>query len=320
MAQMSRIYLLFFLMFAFTLRSQAQSDSKTYFQKEYRIFNVDTSIKIAVPFKNYFYCLKSNGGILVINKSNDQINPAYTDNSIKIHFLNLYLKNDSLIGIAKTGSYFLNDQNDWIRQKNSFIIPPIFEDDKFIVTSSCSGEWGGSIYFKDKKNNKIYTSIATCVVSVKKLKNSYNVTATLAHLSGFSNVFDVDDPKSLKPYKKDTFKGKKVIYVGDNESKSTKGTKQLVDSVGVETPVSFIYKDQLFYLLSKRNETFITNIQNNRFIILDKLSDVSIWSYNPQNRSYGNETIYSFENYQTSGFITINSNKIKFYSFNWKHN
>jgi hypothetical protein len=317
---MSKVYILLFFLFSFTLKLKAQDIS---FKKEYHNFKSDTSIEIAVPFKNKLFCLKSNSQIIVIRLKDNLIDASYTDNSKELKLTNLYLKNDTLIGISqtrnKTKSYYLNDKFIWTALKNPFNAPPIFEDDRYIVTSSCSGEWGGSIYFLDKKTNKKYESIAACVVNVVKVDDSYNVTAALAHMSGFGNVFDVANPLLLTKYNRDYLKGKKTIYVGDNEAKSRKGTKQLVDSVGIESLSSFIYQNKIFYLVSKKNETLITTIKNKKFVTLDKMSDFSMWSYNPINRRYPEETIYSFSNYDSSGFIRIKGNKLILYSFDWKH-
>ncbi|WP_413667539.1 hypothetical protein ACEN9X_24015 [Mucilaginibacter sp. Mucisp86] len=316
---MSKIYLLLTFIFLICRNAEGQ-DIKASFQKEYHNFNIDTSIRLAVPLGDKFYCLKSNGSIFVITKVTNSIDSSYKDNSRQLNLLNLYVRGDSLIGLSKNKNYLLNSQNNWIPLNKPFSVPPLFEDDKFLVASTCSGEWGGSVYFKDKRTKKVYTAQAACVVNVKKVNDKYNITATLAHLSGFGNVFDVKDPLLLAPYNPNLLKGKKIIYVGDNESKSTKGTTQLVDSVGIESVSSFVYKKQMFYLVSNNNKTFITTIQNNKFVNIDQLSEFSIWSYYPINRTYGDQTIYSFGNYQTSGFITIENNKLDFYSFNWKHN
>lgn len=316
---MSKIYLLLTFIFLICRNAESQ-DIKTSFQKEYHDFNIDTSIRLAVPLGEKFYCLKSNGSIFVIARITNRIDSSYKDNSRQLNLLNLYVRGDSLIGLSKNKNYLLNSQNNWIPLKKPFSVPPLFEDDKFIVASTCSGEWGGSVYFKDKRTKKVYTAQAACVVNVKKVNDKYNITAALAHLSGFGNVFDVKDPLLLALYNPNLLKGKKIKYVGDNESKSTKGTTQLVDSVGIESVSSFVYKSQMFYLVSNNNKTFITTIQNNKFVNVDQLSEFSIWSYYPINRTYGDQTIYSFGNYQTSGFITIENNKLDFYSFNWKHN
>ena len=64
----------------------------------------------------------------------------------------------------------------------------LFEDDRFIVTKTCSGEWGGTIKFKSKENGTVYACAATCPVIVNKLNGKYIVTNSLSHLDGFCTV------------------------------------------------------------------------------------------------------------------------------------
>src|ERR1700754_453671 len=171
---MRNVCLLIFLTILINFGTKAQDTSKFFFNKTYQNFDIDTSIKIAIPFKNKFYCLKSDGAVFTINMINDLIDSSYHDNSKKLNLQNLYLKQDTLIGLSENSEYYLNSQNIWENLNRKFIKPPIFEDENYVVASTCSGEFGGTIYFKDKKTNKVYESSATCVVSVKKNKNRYN--------------------------------------------------------------------------------------------------------------------------------------------------
>jgi len=188
-------------------------------------------------------------------------------------------------------------------------------------------------FFLSKKSNKIYECASTCSVSVVKFNNRYLVTASLAHLAGFTNIFEIDNPEDLKVRKRDTSfikkmpNGRKVQYVGDDESKSTKGTNQLIDSIGIESGGSFIYRNQLFSLISqdkssfrkKSAATFITTITNKKLITLDTIANFSMWSYEPIYRIYQNQTICNFANDGKSGFVVIADNKLTLYTFDWKH-
>ena len=40
-----------------------------------------------------------------------------------------------------------------------------YEDENYKVRETCSGEWGGTIYFKDKKTNLETAASATCVIN-----------------------------------------------------------------------------------------------------------------------------------------------------------
>lgn len=158
-----------------------------------------------------------------------------------------------------------------------------FEDDTYKVTKTCSGEWGGTVRFTDKKTNIEYSCKSTCPVSVIKRDGEYIVTSSLAHLSGSTEIIKISDPKSMDvfqlppPRKK---KGKKVFrYIGDNESKSKKGTETLLDSVGVLTLGSFLFEKELFHVVTDFKRTYIAKIENKRFVMIEFICNGRTWTY-----------------------------------------
>lgn len=158
-----------------------------------------------------------------------------------------------------------------------------FEDDTYSVTKTCSGEWGGTIRFTDKRTNIEYSSESTCPVSVTKRDGEYIITSSLAHLSGSTEIIKISDPKSMNifqlppPRKK---KGKKVFrYVGDDESKSKTGTETLLDSVGVLTLASFVFERELFHVVTDFKKTYIAKIENKKFVIIELICNERTWTY-----------------------------------------
>jgi len=173
------------------------------------------------------------------------------------------------------------DRNNFKIDKNK-----IFEDSTFVVSKTCSGEWGGSIRFKDKKTGIEYSASSTCPVVVNKLNNKYYVTNTLAHLSGFSEIIEIADPKALTifEYHKPRKKRKETIirYLGDNESKSTKGTRQLVDSIGVLTIATFPFQEQLYHIVTDHKKTYLTKIVSGKFESIVTISNQRLCTYDPE--------------------------------------
>lgn len=191
----------------------------------------------------------------------------------------------------------------------------IFEDSLYIVSKTCSGEWGGTIKFKNKKTGIEYSASSTCPIVVNKLNGKYYVTNTLAHLNGFSEILEISNPDLMTVFKLPKPRSKKgkafVRYVGDDESKSTEGTKQLVDSIGVLTLASFSYNGQLYHIITDFKKTFLTKIENNKFVTIDTISDKSIWTYNPEVFIIGDEHIIVFsKNQEVEGILEINKNQI----------
>ena len=190
-----------------------------------------------------------------------------------------------------------------------------FEDKDFLVRKTCSGEFGGSIWFKDKKTGVEYSCAATCPVVINKLDGKYIVTSTIAHLIGFSQIIEIDNPKDLdifklpKPRQK---KGKLIIRaIGDDESKSIKGTKVLVDTTGILTIASFPYNGQLYHIITDFHKTFIAKIENKKFVTIDTVSTQTLWTYDPEViRTIDNHYLVFFDNDKAKGYLDLFENDI----------
>jgi hypothetical protein len=160
--------------------------------------------------------------------------------------------------------------------------PTFYEDQQFVVSKTCSGEWGGSIKFKSKKNGVEYSCSATCPISVYKLYDKYYVTSSLGHMSGSCEVVEISNPELMEVYKTTPprkIKGKKVKYVGDDESKSTQGTKNLVNEYGKMILGSFLFNGQLFHVVMDRKETYIATIDTGKFKPIKFITNEDVFTY-----------------------------------------
>lgn len=193
---------IFLLLVLCNLTSKAQVS----FVKEFYSFKCDTPVVVAVPFQDKFYCLKINGQVIILNKQTSKEDLNYHDNSKNIALTDIFVKNDTLIGTNKTDTYYLTQDRIWALLRKGIQFQPVYEDDNYVVASTCSGEWGGSLYFQNKRTKNIYECIATCTLNIIKLENKYVVNASLPHLSGFTNIFEVNDPTKLKHYNVDSLK------------------------------------------------------------------------------------------------------------------
>jgi len=161
-----------------------------------------------------------------------------------------------------------------------------FEDEKYICSKFCLGEFGGKIIFKNKKSGIETSFEATCPVVVNKIKNKYYVTNTLAHMCGVSKVLEIDTNLSVKI---------------------------IVDASWILTLTSFTYNEQLYHIIIDRkdNKTYIAKIENNKFVNLDLISNIGIWTYDPEVFYMNdNHIVVFFKNHQTKGYIEIFNNKI----------
>jgi hypothetical protein len=92
---------------------------------------------------------------------------------------------------------------------------------------------------------------------------------------GSAYILEIADPSTMMktppPPKNNVIR---VVSIDEVESKSTKGTKVLADSLGVVAVASFPYKEQLYHVLTDLGKTYIAIIENGRFktvqVLLDK--------------------------------------------------
>jgi len=337
---MNKFFILLFVFFLFSFTIKAQNISKPNFIKEFHNYKTDTSIQVTVLYKNRFYCLELNHQVFVVDAETNLIDHNYSDNSKEVQIENLYLKNDTLFGKGDYHTYFLNKQNKWISLPKGYYHDDVqYEDDNYVITSTCSGEWGGSLYLKDKRTGKLYECICQCAVNIIKDKNVYDVTASIDHMSGFANIFQIKDPEDLKLYNRDALlkkqedaKKKNQRYIGtigEDESDSRQGTNQLIDSIGISLATSFIVKSQIYYITEKdiidgkglfHKAVNIAMIKDGKLVPIEDLTKLNIWSFEPANRNNKDYSLFTFDNIIQTGFIYIKQNKLSFYFFDKKYN
>lgn len=155
--------------------------------------------------------------------------------------------------------------------------PSFFEDEKYVVTRTCYGEWGGIIIFHNKDSGVEYVSGSTCAIAVNKLKGKFFITNTLAHMGGFSEVLEIDDPDSLNFFHGG---GEEKIDRYMELSASRKGTTQLLDTTGVLTIGTFPYHDELYHVVTDYKRTYLARIQDRKLIPVKQIAGENLWTKN----------------------------------------
>lgn len=188
----------------------------------------------------------------------------------------------------------------------------VFQNEKYEVWNSCSGEWDGTIYFKNKNNGEIRYAQSTCAVSVNKIGDKYYISNVSTHLYERSSILEIINPEKMElTLKLSPFHPE--IETREYETKSNLGTKTIVDSVGVSILTSFIYKNNLYSVLKNYKNDLITisKVENNKFKTAQTLHGL-ILNDSPQilKESETHQKLY-FQNF-TSGVLDIKDNKIKF--------
>lgn len=106
----------------------------------------------------------------------------------------------------------------------------LFPDEKYEAWNSCSGEWGGTIYFKNKDNGEIRYAQSTCAVSVNKIGDKYYISNVSTHLYERSSILEIINPEKMElTLKLPPFHPE--IITREYETQSNLGTNTIVDSV-----------------------------------------------------------------------------------------
>jgi hypothetical protein len=205
--------------------------------------------------------------------------------------------------------YYLDDNLNWETPLSTRDSKPFYEDDKFLISECCAGEFGGAIYFKERNTENIYGCRATCPVYVNRINNIYYVTNSLAHMSGSTQIYRIKDPTKLERIHPDT------LERCCNCLHSTTGIDNIYDTVGLITMMSFVEKNELFTVLTGYSEgggeeTLLYKLNNDKMVLIKKISNKCLWTRHPRIKRYGATSLHSFSNDYYSGFITIKNDTI----------
>lgn len=309
------------------------SPSDKFVVKKYSIA-LGTNIRTALFYNRHYYCLTGNKRFICLNNK-FEFDSSLTNSINQQQFDYSYLSGDTLIAgvyIKDTGTknFYLTSELKWELLTKNQRPEPFFEDDKFIVSTCCVGEFGGAVFFTDKKNNRVYSCPATCATIINRVDKAYFLTNTLAHMDGSTEIIRIDDPLKLYELTVDSLKnfcnwwttlisdevGSSYTSYKLAKSKFETGTKTILDTVGVLTMTSFVHNNQLYHINSDRsNRTFISKIQGDSLLLIDSIFNKSFWSYEPENTKYGTTYLHSFNNTETSGFLTVRNDTISIITF-----
>ncbi len=287
-----------------------------------QFFNVKTSeIKTGAPviaaadFKQFFFCLREDGTLMRIDSSTTEV---YNQHVTVRTLTDLYSERDTLFGVAGKDSLFYFNGDDFRYSGRRREEKPLYSDAMYTVVSTCSGEFGGSLYFVDRKTGKKFACSAACPVMVNRTDTSYIVTVSLAHLMGSTEILEIKYPDQMREYNYIPPRGRKV-FVGENESHSRQGIKVLAHSMGAITIGTFQIEKEILHIVTNFHQTYICRIRNGAFETIQQLADKSFGSYKNENWSNRDGVVWSFFlNHEHNGMMRIAGRNIHVYLFSNK--
>ena len=215
---------------------------------------------------------------------------------------------------------FITDSSE-IRSSSDFKIKTknkaFYEDEDYIVSTICNGEWGGAITFKSKKTGVEYSCSSTCPVIVNRIDGKYYVTNSLSHMSGSTDVIEIDDPTKMYILEKPASKQTLSSLYHSPEAFYKQGIKRLADTVGILTTKTFTVNKKLYHLMREfwGGEIYISTIENGHFKIIDSLPDGNLLHFSKTFETNDDHYVMFFDSDPVNGYIDIYGNEIKIFRF-----
>lgn len=237
-----------------------------------------------------------------------------------------WLLDNKLVGLSDGNYYYLNSENIWQDYTSSIPFtsqPKLFEDSNYISFCDCHGEWGGTVYFYNKATEKIYFTEATCANSILMKDNKYFILSKLGHKMGHSDLKTIANPDKLSSTNLQSinkrFQGEALGY-----SDKSNEIKTIFKYSEIEIFSSFVYQGRTIYLVYWGNETFLAEIVENTFKIVNPLFNREFYTHNPVTSSYGktiliNMDFYGIAKKREVSCIIISDNQLIKLDWNEKH-
>ncbi|WP_336518007.1 hypothetical protein [Pollutibacter soli] len=205
----------------------------------------------------------------------------------------------------------------------------LYDDSSYYVYACCAGEFGGSVFFRDKATNKTYSYFATCARQVVRFKGQYVVCNNLAHLGRSMSFLFVPNPQHLYELKEEKMKNHCNWYVDVDSLKNrgeinpTGGVKSNY-SYDLMSLVSFGVGDSLYSVVCSDTSTFIAVHKNDTVFERQRLFNRTIDFHDSRfiqagrklvclfNLSEGSPFAAYLTRGRKSGMVVIDGNNIDF--------
>jgi hypothetical protein len=298
---------------------EVSSTNSTDFQVSFDTLNIsiDGSLRKVVLFQDNFYGMFETGRrntsqrfkkMIVFSQNGDFVEDVFVPKEIQgMPHYDLIVQNDSL--------YVKESQFEKINLLLGKYVADFkltetkdlkfYQDKLYDIYATCNGEWGGTIYFRNKKTNESFEASSTCPIVINKIDGDYYVTNYMGHMMGFTSVLKIKDPSKLE--KSD------LKFDRHEGSCFDKGVETLLDSMDFYISTSFVADKQLFHLCSDENRTYIGQIENGKMKPIHKF-DFIFYAHFNQHLDNGKQLLTcNFKDSEKSGILIINGKKFQFY-------
>lgn len=319
---------------------------KNFVPAKFEIQADSTSVKFnywmydMVRYKAGYICLvETDSESMIALDKNFIIQKQFTNQLNKDlikRFYSVWTSGDTLFGIRGYKEYELcfwkDDQ--WIPYKNGVMTKenychhelyiPIYEDDEFVVHSCCKGEFGGAVYFHDKRSGKVYSCESTCLVGISKVDGAFIITSTLPHFTGHSTINKIADPRKLYEIKSENelvdcdwyniYPETKDNFEITNPKGYNNGVEALLDTFDILILGSFKYEDHPYYIYSDMKKSYLGYLSSGKLITIDTIYPKPMW-YGDVRDLMHSRNMFPFRNRYAKGVVFVEGNKIRIMEF-----
>lgn len=299
--------------------------------------STDTTITAIAKLGKYLLCFQANRKFLVLNY--DLIRQDSIEQKLDNYNLKFVIKMESEVYAGSKNGLFSIDTFFNLHKVDTPKIykhPFFYEDDEFYVYPGCAGEFGGSIFFRDKQNGKTYSYFATCPLQVLKQDATYIICNSMDHMYGSSSFLKVKDPTQLFLLEDEAQETSDNWYMNVDSLKdirnwpSISGVSHYGYAVGVLTLVSYQYLDNLYSIQYTDSSMYIAIHKNDSIVPIQTICKNRISMGFPQIIQFGDKTL-AFHNSEGSYFskkspdkpvlkiTVIEDNSIEFIEMNPKN-
>ncbi len=215
-------------------------------------------------------------------------------------FQNYWLIEGRLVASANDQLYRLNDKNRWEIFDDIFPLknrPKLFEDKNYIAFSDCRGEFGGYVYFYNKKNKRLYFTFAQCANCIVEKESKYFVLSNLAHMAGYSYLKEIANPDHLTSVSIDSINKRNSKY-GNGYIDTSKVSKSIFSFSAIQFLSFFNLNQRFVYLTNWHDRTFLAEAKDTTVSIINPLFNDNFFSYHPFTNQYGNITLINLPFYK----------------------
>jgi len=301
----------------------------------------DTVINSAVYFAGHILCLQGDDKLFILDTTLNLVDSLTAKFSkLKVQLLHSY--NDTILLSTNTDIFYL-DTGFVLKKYNSQPFKyglPYYNDSTYYVHACSAGEWGGAVFFWNKKTNKTYSYPATNVQQVFKFNDEYIVSNYLAHLSGISDYLFIKDPTKMYELKDEKQKTFCNWYMDVDSIKVKKLFDTLTppeinfysDSFTTRILTTFPYKNEIYSIYCTDSVTILAKFINRKLSFVDTLLHHRLKFHSAKTHLTSNAIVTSFQAtwaqgvdgntltpFQNTGLLFIRDNKISFLNFETPH-